>query len=150
MPGVKKLASPASTLAAQICSAVTVVYALVCSSQPVHVIVDTQEDETLPQLSPAPPPFSHLHVPFRLQALRDTYVPALQRKADSLDADSSHDTQRLEELQADYALLEHELQVRLTPRTVSQALPYAACSTIKKKSGTLLALADRPTKLFAG
>lgn len=52
---------------------------------------------------------------FRLQALRDTYVPALQRKADSLDADSTHDTQRLEELQADYALLEHELQVKLTP-----------------------------------
>ncbi|KAL3148389.1 DNA repair protein rad50 [Trebouxia sp. C0009 RCD-2024] len=46
----------------------------------------------------------------RLQALRDIYVPALQRKADSLDADSTHDTQRLEELQADYALLEHELQ----------------------------------------
>lgn len=54
-------------------------------------------------------------VPFRLQALRDTYVPALQRKADSLDADSTHDTQRLEELQADYALLEHELQVGLPP-----------------------------------
>ena len=77
-------------------------------------------------------------------------MPALQRKADFLDADSSHDTQRLEELQADYALLEHELQVRLTPRIVSQVLPYAACSTIQKKSGTLLALADRPTKLFAG
>lgn len=54
-------------------------------------------------------------MPCRLQALRDTYVPALQRKADSLDADSMHDTQRLEELQADYALLEHELQVGLTP-----------------------------------
>ena len=54
-------------------------------------------------------------MPFRLQALRDTYVPALQSKADSLDADSTHDTQRLEELQADYALLEHELQVSLTP-----------------------------------
>ena len=66
MPGVKKLASPASTLAAQICSAVTVVYALVCSSQPVHVIVDTQEDETLPQLSPAPPPF--LTPPCAIQA----------------------------------------------------------------------------------
>lgn len=49
----------------------------------------------------------------RLQALRDNYVPALQRKADSLEADTTHDTQRLEELQADYALLEHELQVSL-------------------------------------
>lgn len=59
--------------------------------------------------------FQHLRVQCRLQALRDTYVPALQRKADSLEADSTHDTQRLEELQADYALLEHELQVSLTP-----------------------------------
>ena len=57
--------------------------------------------------------FEYLYVQCRLQALRDTYVPALQRKADSLEADSTHDTQRLEELQADYALLEHELQVRL-------------------------------------
>lgn len=47
----------------------------------------------------------------RLQALRDNYVPALQRKADSLEADSAHDNQKLEELQAEYALLEHELQV---------------------------------------
>jgi len=40
-------------------------------------------------------------------------VPALQRKADSLEADTTHNRQRLEELQAEYALLEHELQVRL-------------------------------------
>jgi len=40
-------------------------------------------------------------------------VPALQRKADSLEADLTHGNQRLEELQAEYALLEHELQVRL-------------------------------------
>ena len=40
-------------------------------------------------------------------------MPALQRKADSLEADTTHDSQRLEELQAEYALLEHELQVRL-------------------------------------
>lgn len=46
-------------------------------------------------------------------------MPALQRKADSLDADSTHDTQRLEELQADYALLEHELQVSLTAASVT-------------------------------
>lgn len=82
--------------------------------------------------------------------MRDTYVPALQRKADSLDADSSHDTQRLEELQADYALLEHELQVQLTPHVVSQVLPCAACSVMKKKSRVLLALTDRPTKWSAG
>ncbi len=49
----------------------------------------------------------------RLQSLRDNYVPALQRKADSLEADLTHGSQRLEELQAEYALLEHELQVRL-------------------------------------
>lgn len=66
--------------------------------------------------SPSQPVPSNSLVPLRLQALRDTYVPALQRKADSLDADSTHDTQRLEELQADYALLDHELQVRLTPK----------------------------------
>lgn len=47
----------------------------------------------------------------RLQSLRDKDVPAIQRKADSLEADSQHDSQKLEELQADYALLEHELQV---------------------------------------
>lgn len=40
-------------------------------------------------------------------------MPALQRKADSLEADLTHGSQRLEELQAEYALLEHELQVRL-------------------------------------
>ena len=40
-------------------------------------------------------------------------MPALQRKAESLEADLTHGNQRLEELQAEYALLEHELQVRL-------------------------------------
>lgn len=39
-------------------------------------------------------------------------MPALQKKADSLEADTTHNSQRLEELQAEYALLEHELQVR--------------------------------------
>lgn len=51
----------------------------------------------------------------RLQALRDNTVPGLQRKADSLEADCGHDNQRLEELQAEFALLEHELQVDLCP-----------------------------------
>ncbi|DBB04466.1 hypothetical protein WJX77_008210 [Trebouxia sp. C0004] len=46
----------------------------------------------------------------RLQSLRDNYIPALQRKADSLEADTTHNSQRLEELQAEYALLEHEFQ----------------------------------------
>ena len=49
----------------------------------------------------------------RLQTLRDNTVPGLQRKADSLEADCEHDNQRLEELQAEFALLEHELQVSL-------------------------------------
>lgn len=47
----------------------------------------------------------------RLQGLRDSTVPGLQRKADALEADCEHDNQRLEELQAEFALLEHELQV---------------------------------------
>ena len=62
----------------------------------------------------------------RLQTLRDSTGPALQRKADSLEADCGHDTQRLEELQGAFALLEHELQVRATSASFC-CRPHARC-----------------------
>ena len=52
-------------------------------------------------------------------------MPTLQRKADSLEADSAHDNHRLEELQAEYALLEHELQV--PPKAMLDVTNSDAC-----------------------
>lgn len=69
----------------------------------------------------------------RLQSLRDKDVPAIQRKADSLEADCQHDSQKLEELQADYALLEHELQVwylaHLFVHSLAQLSGYGSVET---------------------